>query len=60
MSDLFQGTALAALYLFVFVSYAMGMVASFIHSTWLFMICLFLPPVAGIYGAIELVGRLLG
>ena len=60
MSDSLHGLGLAALYLFVSVSYAMGMVASFIHSTWLFMVCLFIPPVAAIYGAIELIGRLLG
>ena len=60
MDDRIITVVTAALWLFGFVSYGMGMVASFIHSTWLFMVCLFIPPVAAIYGAIELAGRLLG
>ena len=60
MKETLTGVGYFLFYLAVLASYGAGLVASFIHSTWLFLICLFLPPVSLIYGGFILFQRLVG
>ena len=47
---------ITAMYLVTFCVFWYGMVAAFIHSTWLFISCLFVPPVAIVVGLLALFG----